>query len=323
VFDNGTSTDQSLNLTSLEVEEYVVTQVVLFLLFVVPVFAVCTITGVVVALDGNLKLVMKAPMISVLLGAILSGVSMSVYGLSHAAFPLKLIDLSTQQGSNIASSYIIAVSGLQRSLSILVLSVVVYRMVKYSEKNLSVTAVTVVTIVLWILPFLLLLPMVFNVLWDEPIPSDIYYYNTKLKGFGKFFPGLVVTLVEIPTKIVIVAVVVGIFRYTKKHVLSGKKETSKALGRFLLGMFIVNIFSSSVVLFSVIITAVEPDTRNDMFSLLVDAGIYFVLFSVTIPAPVILMCLFKTIPITLRDVLFSMCCCTQTKITVEAVDSRT
>jgi hypothetical protein len=318
VFDNGTSTDQSLNLTSLEVEEYVVTQVVLFLLFVVPVFAVCTITGVVVALDGNLKLVMKAPMISVLLGAILSGVSMSVYGLSHAAFPLKLIDLSTQQGSNIASSYIIAVSGLQRSLSILVLSVVVYRMVKYSEKNLSVTAVTVVTIVLWILPFLLLLPMVFNVLWDEPIPSDIYYYNTKLKGFGKFFPGLVVTLVEIPTKIVIVAVVVGIFRYTKKHVLSGKKETSKALGRFLLGMFIVNIFSSSVVLFSVVISAVQSHTNSGVVSLLTNAGIHLVLFSVTVPVPVILMCLFKTIPITLRDLLVSVCCCTKTKITVEA-----
>ena len=299
---SNTSTEPSANLTALfGPEYYVAVQVVPILVFVVPIFVLFSITAVGVLLDGNLKIPLKAPITATLLAGIVSGVSMSVFGLSHAAFALDLIDLSTQHGSTIAATYLITVSGLQRSLSVLILSVVIYTIVRYGEKSVKMPAVVAVTVFLWSLPILLLLPLLFNVFWLEPIPVDVYYYNSEYSVVGRFFPASVFILVETPTKIVTFSMVVALFVHTKKTTVSNKKDAVKAMGRFLLGMFIVNIFSTFLGLFSSITPAIARNIDSQANVL-----IYVILFSVTVPVPLILMCLFKTIPQTLQSVFYKL-----------------
>ena len=299
---SNTSTEPSTNLTSFfGPETYVAIQVVPFFLFVVPIFVLFSITAVGVLLDGNLKIPLKAPITATLLAGIVSGVGMSVYGLSHAAFPLDLIDLSTQHGSTIAATYLITVSGLQRSLSVLILSVVIYTIVRYGEKSLKMPAVVAVTVFLWSLPILLLLPLLFNVLWKEPIYVDVYYYNAKLRSGVSFIPSLIIVLVEVPVKVVSVSMVIAVYVRTRKSVVSNKKDTLKAMTRFLLGMFIVNIFSTFLGLFSAVIPAVPSTSTGDGLlgtNLLIPPA----LFAIIIPEPFLLMCLFKTIPQTLRKI---------------------
>ena len=299
---SNTSTEPSTNLTSFfGPETYVAMQLVPFLLFVVPIFVLFSITAIGVLLDGNLKIPLKSPITATLLAGIVSGVGMSVFGLSHAAFALDLIDLSTQHGSTIAATYLITVSGLQRSLSVLILSVVIYTIVRYGEKSVKMPAVVAVTVFLWSLPILLLLPMLFNVLWKEPIYVDVYYYNAKLRTAVHFFPSLIILLVEVPTKFISVSMVIAVCVRTRKSVVSNKKDALKAMTRFLIGMFIVNIFSTFLGLFSAVIPAVpSTSTSNGLLgtTLLIPA----VLFAIIIPAPFLLMYLFKTIPQTLRKI---------------------
>ena len=91
---SNTSTEPLTNLTSLfGPEYYVAVQVVPVLVFVVPTFGLFLITAVGVLFDRNLKIPLKAPITATLLASIVSGVSMSVFGFSHAAFALGLIDL--------------------------------------------------------------------------------------------------------------------------------------------------------------------------------------------------------------------------------------
>ena len=296
------SAEPSTNLTSFfGPESYVAIQVVPFCLFVVPIFVLFSITAVGVLLDRNLKIPLKAPIAATLLAGIVSGVGMSVFGLSHAAFALDLIDLSTQHGSTIAATYLITVSGLQHSLSVLILSVVIYTIVRYGEKSLKMPAVVAVTVFLWSLPILLLLPMLFNVLWMEPIYVDVYYYNAKLSPAVNFFPSLIILFVEVPAKVISLSIVIAVCIQTRKSVVSDKKDTLKAMTRFLLGMFIVNFFSTLLGLFSAVIPAVPSTSTRDSLlgtNLFIPAA----LFAIIIPEPFFLMCLFKTIPQTLQKI---------------------
>ena len=276
-------------------------QVVPFFLFVVPIFVLFSITAVGVLLDRNLKIPLKAPITATLLAGIVSGVSISVYGLSHAAFALDLIDLSTQHGSIIAATYLITVSGLQRSLSVLILSVVIYTIVRYGEKSPKVLTVVAVTVFLWSLPILLLLPMLFNVLWMEPVYVDVYYYNAKLSPAVNFFPSLIIVLVEVPAKVISLSIVIAVCVRTRKSIVSDKKDTLKAMTRFLIGMFIVNFFSTFLGLFSAVIPAVPASNTGDILlgtTIVIPAA----LFAIIIPEPFLLMCLFKTIPQTLQKI---------------------
>ena len=300
---SNTSTEPSTNLTALfGPESYVVVQVVPFFLFVVPIFVLFSITAVGVLLDGNLKIPLKALITATLLAGIVSGVSMSVFGLSHAAFALDLIDLSTQHGSTIAATYLITVSGLQRSLSVLILSVVIYTIVRYGEKSVKMPAVVAVTVFLWSLPILLLLPILFNVLWIEPIYDDVYYITSKLDSTWRYFPSLIIVLVEVPVKVVSVSMVIAVFVRTRRNIVSNKKDALKTLGRFLIGMFIVNIFSTFLGLFSAVIPAV-PDTNANIDGILeFSVFIYIILFAIIIPEPFLLVCLFKTIPKNLKAI---------------------
>ena len=301
---SNTSTEPSTNLTSLfGPEYYFLIQFVPVLVLVVPIFVLFSITAVGVLLDRNLKIPLKAPMTATLLAGIVSGVSMSVYKLSHAAFALDLIDLSTQHGSTIATAYLVSVSGLQRSMSVLILSVVVYTIVRYGEKSLKIPAVIAVTVFLWSLPILLLLPMLFNVLWQEPVYVDVYYYIGKLNPAVNFFPSLIFVLVEVPAKVISLSLVIAVFVWTRKSIVSDEKDTLKAMTRFLLGMFILNLFSTCLGLFSVVHPAVPSNRNPSSISLLVtNLFIPMILFAIIIPEPFLLMCLFKTIPQTLQKI---------------------
>ena len=297
------STEPSTNLTSFfGRESYVVVQVVPFFLFVVPIFVLFSITAVGVLLDRNLKIPLKAPITATLLAGIVSGVSMSVFGLSHAAFALDLIDLSTQHGSTITATYLITVSGLQRSLSVLILSVVIYTIVRYGEKSLKMPAVVAVTVFLWSLPILLLLPLLFNVLWMEPIYVDVYYITSKLDSTWIFLLSLIIVLVEVPAKVISLSMVLAVFVRTRRNIVSNKKDAMKTLGRFLLGMFILNIFSTFLGLFSAVIPAVPNTNANSDGLLELSVFIYIILFAIISPEPFLLMCLFKTIPGNLKAI---------------------
>ena len=301
-----TSTEPSTNLTSLfGPEYYVAVQIVPVLVFVVPMFVLFSITAIGVLLDRNLKIPLKAPITATLLAGIVSGMSMSVFGLSHAAFALNLIDLSTQHGSTIATAYLITVSGLQHSLSVLILSVVIYTIVRYGEKKLKVLTMVVVTVFLWSLPILLLLPMLFNVLWQEPIYVDVYYYIGKLSPAVNFFPSLIIVLVEVPAKVISLSIVIAVCVWTRKSIVSNKKDILKAMTRFLLVMFILNLFSTCLGLFSAVIPAVPNTSNQSGISFLVtNLFVHMALFAIIIPEPFLLMCLFKTIPQTLRNIIF-------------------
>ena len=160
-----------------------------------------------------------------------------------------------------ATAYLVTVSGLQHSLSVLILSVVIYTIVRYGKKRLKVLTMVVVTVFLWSLPILLLLLLLFNVLWQEPVYVDVYYYNAKLSPAVNFFPSLIIVLVEVPAKVISLSIVIAMFVRTRKSVVSNKKDTLKVMTRFLLVMFILNLFSTCLGLFSAVITVV-PSPSN-------------------------------------------------------------
>ena len=267
-----------------------------FTVWMLPVFIFNLILIPAVILDKNTLLAIRIVFASCLGGSTTTVGLLAFYDIPHIAKAAGVFDVRTHDILGRICYYLLVSSGLIRSLTLSIYSVVVFLIIKKGYKKVKAWPVAVATVTVWIIIIIIAIPVVLKLAHVKPVFADGYILRTGLTSIGFILVISLIFLVEIPAKIVSITLLVAILVYVKKNTITDGVQIKRSMIKFLVWFSIVNFLTT---LLNIVVAAIGANDDSGDIPLGQVLVNYFSTHSIIMVSsgclPLILLCQFSSI----------------------------
>ena len=223
---------------------HIALNVVLILVFIVPalVFNILLIAAII--LDKSNLAATRIALVNSIVGSTVTILTTFFYDFPLIARIAGTLDRGTDDSLGRFCYYLLLCSGLLRSVAVAIYSVVVFLIIKKGSKKVKAWPVAVATVAVWIIIVIIAFPTVFEFIIRDTHFVDKYVLQIGITTAGYIYIYLLITIVEVPAKVLSISLLVAILMYIKRNTITDGKRTKKAMVKFLFWFTIINIFTT-------------------------------------------------------------------------------